>query len=137
MTPEKGRGYLTVGSQSLSGSFAENRLEVSGSAKRELPSPCSCSGTITETVIGRLVERGAGATCEGLPDAGLADAATGASPDVDWAERTFDLFCDGLIVDKFEPSSADCPADVGCPCESGCEARFLLKGVRRGEQILE
>jgi len=117
-----GEAYLTVGAFSHQGTLEGGRLSVKSQARRDLPSPCNCPGTVSERVEGQLYgdEIRSCAALEGL------DGGAPVQSRPDGGVALIRRIC-GHVSD--EMSALD---NASCRCDP-CVYVFSLEGARQSQ----
>lgn len=120
--PATGAFYLTSGATQLEGTLADGgrAFEVHGEARRKLPAPCNCNGTITERIEGAMygeAQAAAGGCKAPVVEGGGSFVADGGVP--------VKLVC-GFLIDEM---LADDP-DAGCSC-APCLVVYEIAGARQ------
>jgi hypothetical protein len=122
LDPEANRFYLTSGATQLEGTLLDGgrTFEVRGDAKRRLPAPCSCNGTITERIEGSMFGEAqvAAGGCK-------APAVEGGGPLLGDGGTEVRLAC-GFLVDEMSANDAD----AGCSCPP-CLVVYEIAGARQ------
>lgn len=117
--PKDGRAWLISGATRLEGTLEGDHFTVEGHAKRELPSPCGCAGSIVERVEGTLhgeALKAAGGCGAQVPDAG-------AEPLLQDGGSAVRLVC-GFLSDELSAIGTD-----GCTCPP-CLVVYTIAGER-------